>query len=165
MDTTFSMESFHLPPEELRELRRITRRVKGSALEWKRARYLILLHEGENSKTVCRCLDIRENLGDHWRKKYDQNGLSFLPLKDYTAREGHLKRTQEQALCKTLRDCLLRDTNEIRKFIRETYGQNYSRSGCIKLLRAKSVNVAITSWRMLSAGWSGKRAHSISIAS
>ena len=64
------MEAFHLPPEELKELRRITRRIKGSALEWKRARYLILL----------------------------------------------------------------RDTNEIRRFIQETYGQNYSRSGCIKLL-------------------------------
>ena len=128
------METFHLPPQDLEELRRIARRVKVPAQEWKRARYLILLHEGEDPATACRCLDIRRSLGNQWLRKYKQNGLSFLHLKDYTEREGHLKRAQEKALCETLRDHPLRSTNEIRAHIREIYGTNYSRSGCIKLL-------------------------------
>jgi len=128
------MEDFCLSPEELRELRRITRRVKGSALEWKRARYLILLHEGEDAAMVCRCLDIRRNLGNDWRKKYDQNGLSFLHLKEYAAREGNLKHIQEKALRAILRERVFLNTDEIREHIRKTYKQEYSRSGCIKLL-------------------------------
>ena len=78
------METFHLPPQDLEELRRIARRVKVPAQEWKRARYLILLHEGEDPATACRYLDIRRNLGNQWLSKYKQNGLSFLHLKDYT---------------------------------------------------------------------------------
>ena len=37
-------------------------------------------------------------------------------------------------MCAALRDHPLRSTNEIRAHIREVYGTNYSRSGCIKLL-------------------------------
>ena len=37
-------------------------------------------------------------------------------------------------MCAALRDHPLRTTNEIRAHIREVYGTNYSRSGCIKLL-------------------------------
>lgn len=128
------MEDFHLSPEDLNELRRIARRIKGPAHEWKRARYLILLHEGEAPATVCRCLDIRRNLGDQWRKKYEREGLSFLRLKDYSAREGHLKRAQAKALCTILRERVFLNTDEIREHIRQAYGQNYSRSGCIKLM-------------------------------
>jgi len=128
------MEAFHLPPENLNELRRIARRVKGPAHEWKRARYLILLHEGEDPAMVCRCLDIRRSLGDEWRKKYERGGLSFLQLQDYPGREGHLKRTQEKTLGVTLRGRVFLSTDEIRVHIQEAYGTNYSRSGCIKLL-------------------------------
>jgi len=128
------MELFHLPPEDLKELRRIARRVKGPAHEWKRARYLLLLHEGEDIATVCRCLDIRRGLGEEWRKKYEQNGLSFLCLKDYSAREGHLNHAQEEALCTILRKRVFLNTDEIREYIHKTYKRKYSRSGCIKAL-------------------------------
>lgn len=129
------MEDFHLPPEDLEFLRRIAARTKGPAHEWKRAQYLILLHEGEiPAPMICRCLGIRRGLGDHWRKRYDRDGLSFVKLKDYSAREGHLTREQETMLTAALLDNPLRDTNAIRAHIRDIYGQEYSRSGCIKLL-------------------------------
>ncbi len=129
------MYRFCLPPEDLKELLRIARRVKGPAHEWKRARYLILLHEGRQSaQNICDILDIRRNLGEQWRKKYEQNGLSFLHLNDYSARDGHLKRTQERALRETLRERVFLNTDEIRNHIQKFYKQKYSRSGCIKLL-------------------------------
>ena len=79
------METFHLPPQDLEELRRIARRMKVPAQEWKRARYLILLHEGrQTASDICNILDIRRNLGDQWLRKYELDGLSFLYLKDYT---------------------------------------------------------------------------------
>lgn len=129
------MEDFRLPPEDLEALRRIAARTKGPAHEWKRARYLVLLHGGEIPVAmICRCLDIRRDLGEHWRKRYEHDGLAFIRLKDYSAREGHLSRTQEEELRETLRDDPLHDTNAIRAHIQSTYGQGYSRSGCIKLL-------------------------------
>jgi transposase len=128
------MERFHLALEDLKELRGITRRVKGAALEWKRARYLILLHEREDPATISRCLEIRGTLGNEWRRKYEQNGLSFLHLKEYAAREGHLNWAEEKELAQMLRDNPMRDTNEIRAHIRAVYKREYSRSGCIKAL-------------------------------
>jgi hypothetical protein len=55
-------------------------------------------------------------------------------MKDYSAREGHLSHSQESALINVLRENPMRDTNEIRSFIRHVYRQDYSRSGCIKLM-------------------------------
>lgn len=83
---------------------------------------------------ICRCLDIRRDLGDDWRKRYERDGLSFIKLKDYSMREGHLSGAQESALMARLREHPMGDTNEIRAHIQQVYKQDYSRSGCIKLL-------------------------------
>ena len=128
------MSRFELSSSELEKLKAVTRRRKVAAMEWKRARYLILLHEGCDETNVCQILEIRRDLGDHWRKRYERDGLSFLRMKDYSTREGHLITAQEEALKRTLREHPMGSTNEIRDYIRKTYGQEYSRSGCIKLM-------------------------------
>ena len=61
------MSEFYLSDEELVALRQITRRTKVHALEWKRARYLILLHEGADMESICHAFEIGPSLGNKWR--------------------------------------------------------------------------------------------------
>lgn len=123
-----------MSPSELESLKAVTRRRKVDATAWKRARYLILLHEGCDESAVCRILEIRRDLGGHWRKRFERDGLKFLHMKDYKDREGHLSAEQETELTGNMRRAFMGTTSEIRDHIRKTYGQEYSVSGCIKLV-------------------------------
>ena len=79
-------------------LEAICRRRKVDALVWKRARAFLLLDAGEDTGTVCRILDIGPTVLREWRFAFARAGLSFLGLKDYGQRQGHLSVEQERVL-------------------------------------------------------------------
>ena len=79
-------------------LEALCRRRKVEALVWKRARAFLLLDAEENAGTVCRILDIGPTVLTEWQFAFSAAGLSFLGLKDYSQRQGHLSVTHERAL-------------------------------------------------------------------
>lgn len=115
-------------------LRRYMNRRKADGLCVRRANGLLALDKGRSFEDVCDFLEIGGSTLRGWLSAYDSEGVSFLKMKDYSARDGHLTRVQEEELSTALRDNPMRNTNEIRAHIREVYKQEYSRSGCIKLL-------------------------------
>jgi len=123
-----------LSASERRTLKQITRRRKVEVLTWKRARALLLLDVGTDARVICEVLEIGPTTLPCWRASYREKGASFAALNDYSPRSGHLTGPQESALTATLRAQHFRNTDEIRAHIRDAFGQEYSRPGCIKLM-------------------------------
>jgi transposase len=123
-----------LSEEDRDYLRRYMGRRKADGLCVRRANALLALDKGRSQEDVCDFLEIGRTTLHGWLSAHKKKGLSFLEMTDYSAREGHLSRLQEKSLRYTLRETPMRTTNEIRDHIRKTYGHDYSRSGCIKLL-------------------------------
>jgi transposase len=128
------MEAGFLSDADRKYFRTYMNKRKADGLSVRRANALIALDKGRAPAEVCDVLEIGLSTLRGWLAGYEAHGASFLKMKNYTAREGHLSRDQEQALAGRLRDAPMRDTNEIRAHILKEYGQRYSASGCIKLL-------------------------------
>ena len=77
-------------------LEALCRRRKVEALVWKRARAFLLLDAGYDTKLVCEILDIGPTVLTEWQFAFSGAGLSFLGLKDYSQRQGHLSVTHER---------------------------------------------------------------------
>lgn len=123
-----------LSEEDRHYLRRYMNRRKADGLCVRRANALLALDKGRSQEDVCDFLEIGRTTLHGWLSAYKKQGVLFLEMKDYSAREGYLTRNQEAGLESKLRETPMRDTNEIRDYIRGIYGQDYSVSGCIKLL-------------------------------
>jgi transposase len=123
-----------LSDEDRKYLRRYMNRRKANGLCVRRANAFLALDKGRSEEDVCDFLEIGLTTLRGWLSAHKKQGVSFLEMKAYSAREGHLSRAQEAALIGALRESPMCDTNEIRAHIRQTYGQNYSASGCGKLL-------------------------------
>jgi len=123
-----------LSSDEREYLQRYINKRKAPGLEVRRANALLALDKGHDEKLVCDIFEIGNSTLQSWLLAYKTGGLDFLKIKSYSAREGHLNRDQEQELATTLRATHSTNTNEIRAHILTIYGQNYSRSGCLKLL-------------------------------
>ena len=121
-------------------LRCYIKRRKTDGLSIRRANALLALDKGYKFSLVCDILEIGETTLRGWLSAYEAQGVSFLRMKDYSTREGHLSRSQEAALIIILRESPMRDTNEIRAYIHKFYKQEYSRSGCIKLMHRLGFN-------------------------
>jgi transposase len=120
--------------EDREYLRRYMNRRRANGLCVRRANALLALDKGRSEEDVCDFLEIGLTTLRGWLSSYRKQGVSFLEMQDYSAREGHLSRAQEEDLREILRECPMRDTNAIRAHIQSAFGQDYSRSGCIKLL-------------------------------
>jgi transposase len=123
-----------LSDQERERLVSITRRRKVEALVWKRARAFLLLDSGEDAATVCRILDIGPTVLVEWQGRYKLQGSNFSGLKDYSQREGHLSAEQEAAVRQHFEQSPARSTDQVRAHILQTYDQQYSKSGAIKLM-------------------------------
>lgn len=115
-------------------LRRYINKRKAPGLEVRRANALLALDKGYRLEAVCDFLELGETTLRSWRTAYQDHGISFLKMKDYSPRKGHLTQAQEADLRTFLRDTPMRHTHEVRAHIRQIYKRDYSRSGCIKML-------------------------------
>ena len=124
-----------LSEDQRAALQAVCRQRKVPVLEWKRARSLLHLDADEDVATVCRMLDIGPTVLGEWRGSFSSEGISFLGLKDYSQRQGHLSIAQENTLKVHFSDTPARNAEEICAYILAEYGQSYCASGAAKLMR------------------------------
>ena len=125
---------FALTPDERQFFESVVRRRKAAALVVRRANALLLLDDGLGPVEIAKLLYLDEETIRVWQRRFAAEGRALLEMKGYKPREGHLSRQQEAALRTYLGAHPLRSTNEVRDYIGQTYGQEFSRSGAIKLM-------------------------------
>ena len=116
-------------------LEALCRRRKVEALVWKRARAFLLLDAGYDTKLVCEILDIGPTVLTEWQFAFSGAGLSFLGLKDYSQRQGHLSVTHERALKARFAENPARNVDGVCAYVPAEYGQSYSSPGAAGLMR------------------------------
>ena len=127
-------KSFSLSNKERAALEHVLRQRKADGLIVRRANALLLLDKGWSASQVADALFLDVETIRKWRLEFINTGMDFLFLLPYSKRQGHLDLDQERALRAYLVDHPLRSTNEIRRYIHNRFGQEYSRSGAIKLM-------------------------------
>ena len=127
-------KSFYLSDSEKAELEYVLRQRKADGLIVRRANALLLLNKGWSAAQVAEALFLDGETIREWRRQFKSTGMDFMFLSPYSRRQGYLDFDQERALKEHLVDHPVRSTNEIHQYIFNTYGQEFSRSGAIKLL-------------------------------
>jgi transposase len=88
-----------------------------------------------DAKTICEILDIGSTVLTEWRFSFAGIGLSFLGLKDYKPRQGHLSLEQEQATQAHFTEHPARSADEVCAYILAEHGKSYSSAGAAKMMR------------------------------
>jgi transposase len=127
-------KSFSLTNEERAELERVLRQRRADGLIVRRANALLLLDDDIGAIEVARVLYLDAETIRDWRRHFIGHGMRFLFLSPYSKREGYLSFKQECELKAHLTACPPRSTNEVRLYIQNSYVQEFSRSGAIKLM-------------------------------
>ena len=130
-----SKASISLTEDERAEIKKICRRRKEVNLIWKRARAIILMADGYDARILCEVLDIGPTVLAEWRRAFSAERLAFFGLKDYSQREGHLSFAQEEALKEHFTEHPPLKTRMVCDYILAKYGQNYTVSGAVKLMK------------------------------
>ncbi|MCP4009772.1 MAG: IS630 family transposase [Proteobacteria bacterium] len=125
---------FSLAHEERRELEQVLRQRKADGLIVRRANALLLLDDGIGAIEVARVLYLDAETIRGWRRHFIKHSLRFLYLSPYSKREGHLSFELEAVLKEHLTLHPPRSTNEVRAYVENKFGQEFSRSGAIKLM-------------------------------
>ena len=106
--------------------------------EWRgvgrRANALLLLDDGLSCESVVKVLYLDDDTIRGWHKSYVAGGWEALEKFDWKGGSGHLSAAQETELKAQLSAALYRSTTQIRADILASYGEDFSRPGCIKLL-------------------------------
>ena len=124
-----------LTDDERAALQELCRRRTVETLVWKRARALLLLDMGYDTRIICETLDIGPTVLTGWKFAFRGKGLAFLGLKDYRKREGHLSADQEEAVKKHFTEHPARAVDEVQAYILAEFGKKYCHSGAAKLMR------------------------------
>jgi transposase len=100
----------------------------------RRANAILLLDDGMSCARVAKVLYLDDDTIRQWRKRYLSGGFDELATFDWKGGCGLLTRGQEAELAEHLGAHAYRSTNQVRAHIRNTYGEWFCRSGCIKLM-------------------------------
>jgi len=123
-----------LSPSERRELEACVRRQREDHGIARRANAILLLDDGESCIRIAKFLYLDDDTIRGWYKAYRQDGWEVLALDSWQGGQSRMTPAQEIALCDWLEGRFCRSTVEIRAQISAEFGQNYSHSGCVKLL-------------------------------
>jgi len=127
-------KSFSLSDRERAELEHVLRQRTADGLIVRRANALLLLNKGWSAVQVAEALFLDSETIRGWWRQFKSTGMDFMFLSPYSKRQGHLDFDQERAIKEHLVDHPVCSTNEIRQYIFNTFGQEFSRSGAIKLM-------------------------------
>lgn len=108
------------------------RKIEG--LRVRRANALLLLDDGRSASFAAEVLFLDPDTVRGWRRDFAERGPASVELSAYPAREGHLTAAQEAKARERFRAHPPRDTNEVRAWLLEAFGVEYSRPGAIKLM-------------------------------
>ena len=129
-----------MSPSERRELLSVLRRHKEDGLVVRRANALILLDDGRSSMAIADFLYLDVGTVRTWRRAYEAEGMSSLAIAGYSKREGYLSFEQEVELRVHLTTHPMRTADEVRAYIEQTYGQEYSKPGAMTAGNASCEN-------------------------
>ena len=127
-------KSFSLTLDERKELKQVLRQRKADGLIVRRANALLLLDNGWKADQVADALFLDAETIRAWRRHFLTHGMRFLYLSPYSKREGYLSFEQEDELKEHLTLHPPRSTNEVRAHVQNSYTQEFSHSGAIKLM-------------------------------
>ena len=127
-------KSFLLTLDERKELKQVLCQRKADGLIVRRANALLLLDDGIGAIEVARVLYLDAETIRGWRRHFAKHSLRFLYLSPYSKREGYLSFEQEDELKEHLTLHPPRSTNEVRAHVQNSYTQEFSHSGAIKLM-------------------------------
>lgn len=116
------------------ELKQIVRRALEMHGVARRANAILLLDDGWNCQQVAEAFYLDDDTIREWHKRFMSGGFDELETFDWKGGQPYLSVSQEEELEAFLDKNLYRNTNEIRAHIAREYGQDFSRSGCIKLM-------------------------------
>ena len=95
---------------------------------------ILLLDDGQNAQSVCSILHIHPNTLKRWVKRFVAGGEQALTTLNYAPADGNLTTAQQQQLSNWL-DAEVRSTAEAVAWVEEQFGDSYTDSGMIKLLK------------------------------
>ena len=119
---------------ERTELLVILRQRKVEGLKVRRVNALLLLDDGYSASFVARVLFLDADTVRRWRLDFKERGIPSVELSVYPAREGHLTTAQKEKATARFQTHPPRDTYQVRAWLQETFGIEYSRPGAIKLM-------------------------------
>ena len=99
---------------------------------------VLLLDDGWSFEQIAKVLYIHKDTIREWHKRYVEGGLDELTAFDWQGGQSYLSAPESQELASYLRETLPRETGEVRAYIHQKYGKDYSHSGCIKLMHRLS---------------------------
>jgi len=123
-----------LSPAERRELLSCVRGHREDHGVARRANAILLLDDGESCVQIAKFLYLDDDTIRGWYKTYRKGGWDSLSTDGWKGGQSRMTSAQEVELCAWLDERFCRSTVEIRAHIAAQYGEDYSHSGCIKLL-------------------------------
>jgi transposase len=123
-----------LTPKQREELEHIVKQPTESHGVGRRCNAILLLDDGMSCEQVAKVLYIDDDTVRTWYGQYQVGGFDRLETFDWVGGKPRLERRQEAALSLFLNANLHANTLQVRAYIWKTYHQQFSRSGCIKLM-------------------------------
>ena len=123
-----------LSPAERRELLSCVRGHREDHGIARRANVILLLDDGESCVQIAKFLYLGDDTIRGWYKTYREGGWGSLSTDGWKGGQPRMTPAQEAELCAWRDERFCRSTVEIRAHIAVQYGEDYTHSGCIKVL-------------------------------
>ena len=129
------INSNFLSTEEEHQLERCVRRQCEDHGVARRANAILLLNRGKACAEIAEFLYLDDDTIRGFYKAYRMDGWEALALNGLQGGHSRMTTDEEAELCRWLDDNFCNSASEIRAYIEAKFGQEYSHSGCLKLLR------------------------------
>ena len=116
-----------------------------------RLQLLIYLREDRNMRNVAELMRISLGLVPYWKKRFEEGGLTGLQDKKGRGRKSELSNKQLKELSSAIdkgikmKDSYRRGfkTKDVKAFIQNKFGRNYTTRNCLKILRKLRYNLKV----------------------
>lgn len=122
-----------LSTSELEELRRLQRNLCGSS-DYARVTCILMLHNGYSPSSISECLGIDASTVYRYRSLYLHGGAGELLENRHKGYWGLLDSHQISCLRKELREHIYTDAKSVARWIKSTFGVEYTAQGVVDLL-------------------------------
>lgn len=116
-----------------------------------RLQIVLFLREGKSQREVSAELRMSTGIIPYWKKRFEMEGTKGLEDKEGRGRKSTLNEKQLKALSSAVDDGIqMKDgykrgykTKDVREFIRDKFGINYTMRNCLKILRKLGYNLKV----------------------
>ena len=116
-----------------------------------RLQLLLYLKEKRNMRNVAELLRISLGLVHYWKERFEKEGLAGLQDKKGRGRKSELNKKQLKEISYAVDNGIpMKDgykrgykTKDVREFIKNKFGRNYTTRNCLKILRKLGYNLKV----------------------